>query len=141
MKSLHKVLLGALLAGVALSAAALQEIPIASASRTATTTYSADLYAKKGDRAISINSYVTAIPSAATLTLTLQAKMPQGNYVDVLSSAATVASTSTFILLTAGENMPVTSNISANIPMPPVFRIKSVIGGSATYSIGVNRSN
>jgi len=138
---MKKLLLSLALVFAAFSASALQEIPIKSTSRTDTTTYSADMYARKGDRAISINSYVTAIPAAATLTLTLQAKQPQGNYVDVLSSAATAASTSTFILLTAGEGMPVTSNISANIPMPPVFRIKSVIAGSATYSIGINRSN
>jgi len=138
---MKKLLLSLALSLIAFSASALQEIPIASASRAGATTYSSDLYAKKGDRAISINSYVTALPDASTMTLTLQAKMPQGNYVDVLSSAATAVSTSTFILLTAGEGMPVTSNISANIPMPPVFRIKSVLVGTATYSIGVNRAN
>lgn len=137
-----KLLIAAILAlGVASSAFALQEIPIASASRLATTTLSSDMYARKGDRSMTINSYVTAIPSAATITLTLQQKMPQGNYLDVISSTATAASTSTFLILNAGEGLPATANVSANVPFPPVFRIKSVIAGSATYSVGVSRNS
>ncbi len=132
----------ALSASVALAASGAQEIPVTPAIRAAGTVTSADMYARKDDRGISVLSNVTSVTGSSTLTMIIQGKTPQGAYYDVLSMTGIQPSTSTVNQIQIAPGITATAGSSASVLLPPVFRVKGVLAGtgSATYSIGVNRT-
>ena len=123
---------------IAQKTGALQENVATATSRTATYT-SNDMFARPGDKGITVYGIITSLTSES-VTFTIQAKTPQATYVDVLSSAVT-GSTGT-VALSLAPGITNTANVSLPQILPPVFRIKATHSatGSATYSIGVNRS-
>lgn len=145
---MKKLLFGLVLSLAAFAANALQETPIVSATRVAGSVTSADMYARDSgsgpkDVGVTAHSNVTTVTGAVTLTFTIQGKTPQGAYYDVatLTPVAPVVGTVNTLVLRPGVTAAAGSAIA--LPLPPVFRVVSTVTstGSATYSIGINRTN
>lgn len=146
-----KILIASILAVISFGASALQDVAIASANRASGTVNSADMYARdqsgRGaiDQGIIVNSYVTVVTGAVTMTFKIQGKTPQGEYYDVpgaaLTGVAPVVATVNTLIMHPGITAAAGATIAQ--PLPPVFRVVATTTstGSATYSIGVSRTN
>jgi hypothetical protein len=146
---MKKVLLALALSLAAFAANALQETPIVAATRVAGSVTSADMYIRDSgsgpkDIGVIINSHVTTVTGAVTMTFKIQGKTPQGSYYDVgttLTEVAPVVGTVNTLILRPG--ITAASGSAIALPLPPVFRLVSTLTstGSSTYSIGLSRTN
>lgn len=143
-----RVVIAFALAAATFAANALQATVIPSVNRVSTTVASSDMFPRDAgsgprDVGIIVNSYVTSVTGAVTLTFKIQGKTPQGEYYDVLSltPVAPVAATVNTLVLRPG--ITAVAGASAAAPLPPVFRILATTTstGSSTFSIGVARTN
>lgn len=89
------------------------------AARTAATESADQL--NRYHRGCRVHINVTDDPAAASVTFTIQGKHLNGEYYTVLASAAIAAVGDT--VLTVYPGAPVTTNVSANAPLPPVWRV------------------
>lgn len=146
-----KIILTTILAAASLGAIAMQEVAIPAANRASGTYTSSDMYMRdqsgRGaiDKGIIINSYVTSVTGAVTMTFKLQGKTPQGEYYDVpgaaLTAVAPVAATVNILVVSPG--VTVSAGAAVSHPLPAIFRVVTTTTstGSATFSIGVTRTN
>jgi hypothetical protein len=135
MKKILAVLAFAIL-GVSVSAHAGQNVLLASAVRTATSTNDVTkTFAYCGVQAYLI---VTAVPTVETLTFAIQGKDVSGNYYTLLTGTAS-ATTGT-VPLTLFRGATVTANVSANNCLPDVWALKVThsASGNFTYSVVYN---
>lgn len=146
MKS-RNLLLGLTVALAAMSAWALQDLPITSTQRVgAQTVVGVDQTSRDHpngpiDLGIIVYAKVTATSGATgTLTFYIDGKNQQGDYVNVLTSTAVNATGTT--VLTVRPGITAASNVSAAYPLPPVFRVRAVqAGGTTTFSVSTSRTN
>jgi hypothetical protein len=106
-----------------------------SAARTATVN-DVDRHNKDGHKGIVVVIDVTAITATPSLTLRVQMKDPIGNkYVNIASTAAIVAISTTRLLVYPGTTPAANAVISE--PLPDLYRIivEHSDADSATYSV------
>lgn len=108
-------------------------VTLASAARTALVAGS-DL-STYGAKAMTVSIDITAY-TAGSITVTIEGKDANSIYYTLLSSAALAAAAKTQLFVGLGNT--VTTNVSANKPIPKVVRISVAVGDatSITYSIG-----
>jgi hypothetical protein len=138
---MKKLLLSFICATLSLAAMAWQETAIVSSARgTGTTVTSSDFYGKPTDRAIHVITEGTDVASSPTVVVTLEGKTPTGAYYTILASASTPVTSTLVHTLKVGNGLPVTTNLSANDMIPPIYRVKAVVAGTgtATFSISIN---
>lgn len=108
---------------------------LASAARTATTA-SADIN-NPDSVGVMVFLDLTAFTTAASLTLSIQAKDPaSGKYVTLLTGA--VVSTVSTVVYTVHPAVTETANVDVAAPLPATWRVNVVHGNanSTTYSVG-----
>ena len=124
------------------SAIALQDTPIVSAVRaTGITVSSADQVSRTIDSTLHVILLPTALTGAATATIAVDAKSPQGVYYNILTSAAVALAINTPVVLKIGIGLTPAANTVANDMVPPVYRITVLVGGvttDATFSVSRN---
>lgn len=145
---MKKVLIALAMLMAASVASALQETPVASALRTTGTVTSSDMTARDSgsgpkDLGILVYTNVTTVTGSASLSLVVQGKTPAGAYYDVLVMTPTQGVVGTVNVLKLRPGITAAAGASASEPLPPVFRVKGMLTGtgSATYSIGLSRTN
>lgn len=109
------------------------EVVLASAARTTLQT-GAD-YVNPFGRYLTVVLDVTANPVSVGLTLTIQGKDAAGVYYTLLVGAA--VSTISTNVYRIGPGLPATANVSANVPMPRIWRVIVAVADadSGTYSL------
>lgn len=90
---------------------------------------SVDYYS--GASGLDVYFNITALTGTTpSLTVTIQGKDPvSGQYYTILASAA--VTTAVFTHLQAVDGIAVAANLTANMQMPPIWRLAWTIGGSA----------
>lgn len=108
---------------------------LASGALTTTQT-SADIQNPFGGAYLTVVLDMTVV-GTGSVTVTIKGKdTTSGKYYTLLAGAAVVTnSTNVYIV---GPGLPTTTNVSANIPVPPVFQVVVTANNanSATYSVG-----
>lgn len=87
-------------------------------------------------RTLNVGVNITAL-GAGSLTVTVQGMDVSGTYYNILTSAALAATG--FTLLSVGQGIPVTANVSANANVPRVLRVSATVAtGPCTATIGLS---
>lgn len=94
---------------------------------------STDYYS--GGRGVDVCLNITAMTGTSpTLTLTIEGRDPiSGQYFTLLASSAIAATGFTHLQASAG--IAVAANSTANIQLPPIWRVRWTIGGSASPTV------
>ena len=134
-----KVLLATLALVLSCNSYAAQDVILASAVRTGTTT-SADIY-RTVEHGAHFVFVITAVPGVDTVTPKIQGKDALGNYYDILIGTALVATGTTVLKIYPGIGA-VANGASPDI-LPDVYRVVVThsAGTSFTYTMTANKDN
>ena len=135
MKRLLFAIICFALAGIA---SAGQDVLLASAARTATTS-SADVV-RTSERYVTVALIVTAVPTTETLTAKIEGKTYSGTYYTIVAGTASAATGT--VLLKVGPGIASVTNVAIGDMVPDVYRVTVThsASGSFTYSVERNTS-
>lgn len=97
-----------------------------------------DVYNASG-RGVIVVVKTANIAGGASVAIHIQGKdVTTGAYYDLLVSAAILTNTNTVLIVYPGA--PVTTNVSANSPVPLVWRVQAIVtvGGTVDITAGAN---
>lgn len=109
------------------------DTPVLLEDVTRTASENSEDYTSKGRRGLILFVDVDSFSGAApTLDVKIQAKSPNGDYVDVPSAAMTQITTAGSYMFTLYPGHTNSAGVSHNAPLPRVFRVVTTMGGTIT---------